>query len=324
MSDMTAMGGGNAMASIVLVHGIGQEQFSADTLEERWLPDLARGVRDSGNNALADRLWRANRPGDLPVRMAFYGDVFLTPGAQGGGSIDGLDEEALDLANQLAERWLRAAAERADDERDRQEASKQLFAAERGDTGAQGARAALRPGLQRLSRIRWFAPAGFGVASTFFWRALTQVSRYLTDDTIREYAQQQVLEQIGPETRLVIGHSLGSVVAYEALHRVDHPVALLTLGSPLGLRTVIYDRLRPQPPFVPPALTRWDNLVDRDDLVAAQLDLARDFPASPGSNVKPVTAPPVDNGAKPHEAANYLTKKLTGRIVTAALSPSTA
>ena len=31
------------MATIVLVHGIAQEQKSADTLEEEWLPDLAGG-----------------------------------------------------------------------------------------------------------------------------------------------------------------------------------------------------------------------------------------------------------------------------------------
>ena len=36
------------MATIVLVHGIAQEQKSADTLEEEWLPDLAGGVRAAG------------------------------------------------------------------------------------------------------------------------------------------------------------------------------------------------------------------------------------------------------------------------------------
>lgn len=137
---------------------------------------------------------------------------------------------------------------------------------------------------------------------------------------IRAYAQHQVLAAIGADTRLVIGHSLGSVVAYEALHQTDHPSALLTLGSPLGLRNVVYERLRPSPPYVPPAVTKWDNLVDRDDLVAAHLDLAPYFPPAPGSTVAPVTAPPLDNGAKPHDAQHYLAKTATGRIVTAAVS----
>ncbi|EKT79089.1 hypothetical protein WSS_A29414 [Rhodococcus opacus M213] len=308
------------MATIVLVHGIAQEQLAADTLEAEWLPALSGGVRNSGNGALADRLWRNGRPGDIDVRMAYYGDRYLSEGAQGTSAAGKLDEAALDLAEQLAETWLQAGAEYAEDEKDRREASRQLTSIEHGEEGTMGARAALRPALNGLARLRWFAPFGVGVAGKFVWRALTQVSRYLTDESIRKYAQDQVLAQIGPETRLVIGHSLGSVVAYEALHRTDGSTALLTLGSPLGLRNVVYDRLRPQPSCVPPNVTRWDNLVDRDDLVAAHLDLASYFPPAPGSTVAPVTAPALDNGAKPHDAVHYLTKKSTGAIITDAVS----
>jgi len=112
-----------------------------------------------------------------------------------------------------------------------------------------GARATLgRPALNALAQLRWFAPFGMAVASRFVWRALTQVSRYLTDDQIRSFAQDQVLQWIGPDTRLVIGHSLGSVVAYEALHHISdrplHGLTLMTLGSPLGLKSVVYERLR--------------------------------------------------------------------------------
>ncbi|ONI91805.1 hypothetical protein ALI22I_06880 [Saccharothrix sp. ALI-22-I] len=39
---------------------------------------------------------------------------------------------------------------------------------------------------------------------------------------------------------MVVAHSLGTVVAFEALHRVDQPVDLLiTLGSPLGMHGVL-------------------------------------------------------------------------------------
>jgi hypothetical protein len=238
-------------------------------------------VRNSGDPALADRLWRHGNPGEINVRMAYYGNKYLKEGAQGTGQASDLEAAALDLAEQLAETWLRTAAQYADDDRDQHEAANQLHALERGDDAAQGTRAALRPALNGLARLRWFAPLGVGMAGKFVWRALTQVTRYLTDDEIRAYAQQQVLDAIGDDTRLVIGHSLGSVVAYEALHRTHHPTALLTLGSPLALRTVVYERLRPTPSHVPPTVTRWDNLVDRDDLVAAHLDLAPYFPPSP-------------------------------------------
>jgi len=69
------------MAEIVLVHGIAQEQETADTLEEKWRPALAGGVRVAGHAELADRIWRNRHRDDvIDVRMAAYGDLFLTPG----------------------------------------------------------------------------------------------------------------------------------------------------------------------------------------------------------------------------------------------------
>ncbi|QXN90134.1 hypothetical protein KV110_32625 [Nocardia iowensis] len=306
------------MATIVLVHGIAQEQAAADTLEAQWLPGLAGGVRNHGDHELADRLWRNGVPGEISARMAFYGNQFLAKGAQG-GAVGDLDEEQLELMEQLAELWLENAAEHASDQRDRLTAQR-LAAVPPPDARAQGAKAALRPALNALVRLRWFAPFGIGLAEKFVVRALSQVTRYFTDDAVRQYAQQQVLTHVGPDTKLVIAHSLGSVVAYEALHHVDQEVTLLTMGSPLGLRTVIYDRLRPQPCTVPKAVAGWYNLVDRDDLVAAHLDLAPYFPPFPGAGVAPITEEPLDNGASPHDSTHYLTKAVTGGIVAKALA----
>lgn len=53
--------------------------------------------------------------------------------------------------------------------------------------------------------------------------------------------------EVDADTRVVVGHSLGLVVAYEAL--CAHPQwpvqALVTLGSPLGRRNLIFDKLVP-------------------------------------------------------------------------------
>lgn len=311
------------MAVIVLVHGIAQEQYSADSLEASWLPALAGGVRNSGDPETADRLWRhsAAERGGLEVRMAHYGDLFLTDGAQGSG-VEAVDESTLELAEEFAVRILVNAAEAADDPRDRAEAARRLAVMDHEGDRVQGARAVLRPALNGLASLRWFASLGAGIAGTTVWWAISQVARYLTDGVLRREAQNRVLTHIGADTRLVVGHSLGSVVAFEALHRTDHAVSLLTLGSPLGLRNIVYDRLEPRPVTVPKAVTRWDNLVDRDDLVAARLDLTELFPAPPGSAVVPVTPAPVDNGSEPHDAVPYLTKPATGRIVRSALATS--
>lgn len=301
------------MAAIVLVHGIAQEQKSADILEGEWLPALAGGVRNAGHPELADSLWRGQRPGALEARMAFYGNAFLPPGAQGGGGLAEIRHP--ELAEELAAAWLAAAAEYAADSRDRDEARRQLDNLMLGPDGKQGVGELARPLANALTRLKWFAPFGFGLAARFVNQALAQVTRYLAEDDIRQHAQQQVLDLIGPDTRLVIAHSLGSVVAYEALHRVRGPIALLTLGSPLALQSIIYPRLTPQPPCVPATLTRWENLADRDDIVATHLDLARFFPPAPGSAVTPITHPSLDNGAQPHDSAHYLGKPTVGRLV---------
>src|SRR5580658_1929567 len=83
------------MAAIVLVHGIDQQQKSADKLESEWLPALAGGLRAAGFPDLADRLWRdAGKPGGIETRMAFYGSLFLAPGQQGDDPGDLTPEEA--------------------------------------------------------------------------------------------------------------------------------------------------------------------------------------------------------------------------------------
>ncbi|KZB80720.1 hypothetical protein [Amycolatopsis regifaucium] len=301
------------MARIVLVHGIAQEQKSADTLEAEWLPSLAGGVRLAGDPALADELWRDARPG--AARMAFYGDLFRRDGQQGGA--DELTAEEWGLAGALAAEWLRNAASSAAREADRARAQAELarLTADRGEE--QGVRAAARPVLNALVRLRPFARLGVAFAERVVVKALKQVTLYLTDETIRNRVQDRVAEHIGPETEVIIGHSLGSVVAYEAAHLHGRPLPLLlTLGSPLGLRTVVYERTRPQPPSVPPGVARWVNLADRDDLVAARPDLTPLFPGADGVLDSGYI---VDNGAKPHEAAFYLAKRRTGEVLSAAL-----
>jgi hypothetical protein len=302
-----------AVAVIVLVHGIAQEQRSADDLEAEWLPALAGGLRTAGYPELADRLWRDRpTPGGLEARMAFYGDQFLRPGTMGIDP-DELTREQQAVAQQLAYAWLERAAADASDPRQRHEAAMELA---RLDTTVpaevQGTGAALRSATAALAHVRWFAPFGMGLAERFVNRALAQVTSYLTDDQVRAYALQQVAQLIDPHTRVLVGHSLGSVVAYEAAHRLDQPLPLLvTIGSPLGLRTIVYERLRPQPPGFPRQVARWVNVADRDDFVAAAPDLTRLFTAGRPAGTLLEGGWTVDNGAEPHRATFYLTKPQT-------------
>ena len=312
------------MASIVLVHGIAQELLGPQTLLRQWLPALADGVNKYGDSQLARRIFSHAERGDIDVQMAYYATRFLDG--------DRLDDDDPDLENtpmptstdeeligRFADSVLHAAADAARDPSDRAAASNALEAIYGATGEEQGVRALARPLINALSQLRWFANPTMKLAAPLVWRALTQVTRYFSDDEIRAYAQQQVLNLLGSDTKLIVGHSLGSVVAYEALHLSQHPAALITLGSPLGLTSVVYEKLRPATPHVPPRATSWYNFAAKDDLVAARLDLAPLFPSARGASVLPISRI-VDTGSKPHDVVHYLTQPICGEAVRRALT----
>jgi hypothetical protein len=228
----------------------------------------------AGFPGIADRLWRdRGKPGGIEARMAFYGHLFLTPGQQGDEPAPFTPEEEV-FAEALALEWLQHAAERATKEKIRQSGALELAFVKQEMGAEQGMGRYARSAANSLAKISWFWPYGFGFAERFVNRALAQVTRYLAREDIRATALKSVTDLIGPETKIIIGHSLGSVVAFEAAHFLCKPLPLfLTLGSPLGLQNIVYQRLRPQPPVFPPQVQRWVNIADRDDLVAAEPNL---------------------------------------------------
>jgi len=83
----------------------------------------------------------------------------------------------------------------------------------------------------------------------------------------------------------VIAHSLGAVVAYEALHA--HPELqvdlLVTLGSPLALPGAVFDRLHPRPCSGigrrPANVRNWVNISDYGDPIAILRPFTTYFPS---------------------------------------------
>jgi pimeloyl-ACP methyl ester carboxylesterase len=148
---------------------------------------------------------------------------------------------------------------------------------------------------------------------------LKQVVRYLNDSEIRQRVLDRVLDKIAPDTRVVIGHSLGSVVAYEALCRKSgNAVGFITLGSPLGIRNVVFDKLQPRPGAMgvglwPGSIQFWVNIADSGDIVAAQKRLAPLFEVG-------VEDMPVYNGWDAHNSQRYLGSIQAGQAVARALS----
>ncbi|MGI5054935.1 hypothetical protein ACM9HC_33225, partial [Streptomyces sp. JAC18] len=140
---------------------------------------------------------------------------------------------------------------------------------------------------------------------------LSQVARYLSRRGDRAAlgaaVRSRVLEGLDPARPLVVvSHSLGTVVAYEALHEYRGPVALwVTLGSPLALGGVVLQRLVPRPPSCPEEVGAWLNFWDRNDIVVGRPRLA-DWIAPSGRGVRAQTAAVKSTGAWTHTATKYL------------------
>ncbi|MER5886910.1 antibiotic ABC transporter ATP-binding protein [Streptomyces sp. NPDC001941] len=292
------------MARIVVVHGIGQEFLGPEQMRGAAAPALRDGVRLAGAPPIPDE----------DVACAFYGDLYHEPGTRS-GDLPPWDEGDVEegLEEELLAAWWRAAAE-ADPAVDGPDED-----GTRGLVGFGASRALhvqrVRAALDALAGSRFFGK----VSDRLMVLALKQVRRYLTEPALRAAARDRVAAEVGPDTRVVVGHSLGSVVAYETLcAHPEWPVTdFVTLGSPLGLRGVVFDRLAPSPAdgrgAWPGPVARWTNVADRGDVVALPDRLAGRF----GERIADQR---VDNGTRMHDLARYLAAPKTGAAVARGLS----
>lgn len=129
--------------------------------------------------------------------------------------------------------------------------------------------------------------------------------------TQRADLNSRVLERfdatISADTRVVVAHSLGTIVAYRAL--LAHPEwridTFVTLGSPLG-GSMVDTMLSPARGGVrefPTNIRRWVNVRAVRDVVATDLD---------GHFSAPVEDRLVDNGHRAHDPIAYLNARATG------------
>ncbi|MFI0785837.1 alpha/beta fold hydrolase [Streptomyces lydicus] len=103
---------------------------------------------------------------------------------------------------------------------------------------------------------------------------------------------------------VVVGHSLGTIIAYEVLQEQGRAVDLLvTVGSPLAVSEV-QDHLA-RPPAVPAGVTAWRNASDLRDLVALDHTLRPEY--APQERITDVL---VTNDSRNHHGiAEYLSQR---------------
>lgn len=321
---------GTANPQLVFVHGIGGLR-DAEAERQQWLRALATGVRAAGRAELVSALtqgWLAE------ARFADYSDLFNRRGAQGGalgGELDPSDEQVLSglleaMLDELAEQYPPDSGTR--DARFIEQARHQLDAVS-SDGRAQGVGefgrrlVAVTTTLLQLPGLRQGAQWAGGQA---FALQLSQVARYLNRHGDRAALgaaiRSRVLEGLDPTRPLVVvSHSLGTVVAYEALHEYEGPVPLwVTLGSPLALGGVVLQRLVPRPPSCPEGVGAWHNFWDRNDVVVGRPRLA-DWIAPSARGVKAQTAPVKSGGLWTHTATKYLEHAEVAGPIAEALLP---
>ncbi|MEU4797856.1 antibiotic ABC transporter ATP-binding protein [Streptomyces sp. NPDC023327] len=303
------------MARIVVVHGIAQQFKGPRTLHASVAPALRDGVTAALGPA-------GPALGDHDIECAFYGDAFVRPGTRATAipAYDETDVEGDYEAELLLEWWLAAARAypqvRGPDEKSR------------GVVGYAATRPLTRPLVRRALDALTHAPYFARVAEPLLIFGLKQVRRYFDEPDLRERVRAAVARTITADTRVLVAHSLGSVAAYELLCdealRKAHPEwrisSLITLGSPLGLRGLIFDRLSPAPHqgtgVWPPGIERWTNIADEGDIVALVKQLAPRFGAQ-------VQDHEVHNGVEMHSVSRYLTAPTTGRAIAGALTETT-
>jgi pimeloyl-ACP methyl ester carboxylesterase len=146
---------------------------------------------------------------------------------------------------------------------------------------------------------------------------LRDVFVYVNDQPVRRAINKIVAAQLTGEPTVVIGHSLGSVVAYEVLreHAGNSVPRLATVGSPLGIRAI---RRRLATPLTMPAGVRnWYNAFDERDVVALYPLNAENFGITPPIKNYPFVNNHTDNR---HGIDGYLDDAEVAAQIGAALS----
>lgn len=146
---------------------------------------------------------------------------------------------------------------------------------------------------------------------------INQLGRYFADEELRAVVRGRLEAVMGPDARVLVAHSMGTVVAYEALchHSEWNVETFITIGSPLG-GSWVFNQLEPAPVDGlggwPGSVEHWVNIASVGDQACEEPHLAKCFGPR-------VTDLGVDNGHRAHDAEPYLNAATTGRVLADAL-----
>ena len=184
------------------------------------------------------------------------------------------------------------------------------------DRQLQQSRAGIAEALSGLEGGDTMAALSQMVGEAAFERTVDMMTMMLTEPDLRARLQARIEPEVTDETRVLVAHSLGTVLSYAAL--ASHPEwpihTFVTLGSPLAV-PLVFDALEPAPvdgrAVWPGSVSRWVNIRAMNDK-ACTSSLTAQF----GPRVEEFV---IDNGHRAHAPEPYLNAAATGAAIAAAL-----
>ncbi|WRZ95481.1 alpha/beta hydrolase [Streptomyces sp. NBC_01007] len=309
---------------LVFIHGIGGPR-RVEVDRDRWTAALAQGAKAAGHTKAASELLEGSL---ADVVFAYYGDLFHKPGAQGTtdpGLVDAEAEELVELLAEIIETQIELAIGPGEASALRQALAELRPAGNVPQGAGNVVRACINASTTLLDAGPW-RKGGQWAGGKFLVRDLNQVARYLARNrnALDVLIRSVVAQAIGTGPSIVVAHSLGSVVAYETLHAFPASVPLLvTIGSPLAMRAVVWPHLDPKPCRTPPGVESWLNFWDRDDVIVPRPILESDVSAN--ADGVGVHSSRVDSdGVWVHTATKYLSQgEVAGPVIEALQTIST-
>lgn len=248
---------------LVFIHGRSQEHKSASALKAEWLESLGVGLAKSN--------LRLPIPPEQ-VHFPYYGDtLFDLDGGKSGGEVAQIivrgntDDQAEQrfardvLADILAETLRQGLITDAE------------VAAVAGQDVIVRGPLNWPATLAVLKAMDRYVPFASGASIALFTH---DVHLYLSNVGVREEIDRGVTSALPPGAEtVVVSHSLGTVVAYHLLRRLNNAHCqiplLVTLGSPLGVGPIRRALLAELPPLrFPGGVGFWFNALDPRDVVA--------------------------------------------------------
>lgn len=243
------------MTTLVCIHGRGQYGKDPAELRRKWAAGLNFGLTAAGRKPV--------NPDKLV--LPFYGDLLEAKrlqALQSGASID------LESANAIRDQHISPLMPEkvAEVESDLLKDMADQAGGTEFDSEGFPERLLKIPGARRLLQL---IADRTDVDQEVIEAYLTDVAVYY------RFARNEVLDVVraglpgGPEPIVLLGHSLGSVVAHDLLQDStirDRTILFVTAGSPLGLQACFKNLLAGGP--VHPKVRAWASTFDPDDFVA--------------------------------------------------------